>query len=348
MNQYNPEEIYFSIESLFKYCRAYNYVIGGRGTGKTYGSLKAMIEGGYKFVFMRRTQTQLEQVMSQKEIKIDDETSIRADLSPFKKLEIDMGWTCKIERITRDSYAIIMNGKHVGYGVALNTIANIRGFDATDCHYLIYDEFIPEHHARPIKDEGDAFLNAYDTINRNRELEGKEPLYTFLLANSNDIEAPLLHDLDISVQIEKMINRGKSFMDFQDRGYTVSLLKNKKFEEARKNTVLYKFTRGLRYSKMAFENKFAYDDFSNIRSYDIRQFSPYLSIGEYYIYRNKGEGWIYVSHCRAKVKESYPYTEYGFQQFKRNHGREFYQEYMDGTMKFETYRCKKLLTNIVA
>ena len=34
------------------------FIIGGRGTGKTYGAEKWAIESGKKFIFLRRTQSQ--------------------------------------------------------------------------------------------------------------------------------------------------------------------------------------------------------------------------------------------------------------------------------------------------
>ena len=345
---YNPDDLYFSIRSLFQYGAAFNYVIGGRGTGKTYGAIKAMIELGERFIFMRRTQTQLEQVMQQKEIELDSGEKVIGDLTPFKKVCVDNGWTSRIDRMSKDCYIIIINDKFAGYGVSLSTIKNIKGFDTSECNYIIYDEFIPEIHEKAMRGEGDAFLNAYETINRNRELEGKPAVQAFLLANSTDIDAPLLSDLEITEEVERMINKGKSFRYFADRGYTMSLLKAKAFTEAKKNTVLYKFSKGLKFSKMAFDTRVAYDDFSNIRQYDIKMFRPIYVFGEYTFYRHKSEGWLYISKCPSNCKERYPDNEYGTRQVKLSYGRDLYVEYMQNTMKFESYRCKKLLTRLVS
>lgn len=60
-----------------------------------------------------------------------------------------------------------------GIGMTLPSIANIRGFNGSQFEDVVFDEFIPERIVIKRKAEGDALLNAYVTINGNRELEGK-------------------------------------------------------------------------------------------------------------------------------------------------------------------------------
>lgn len=339
---------YFSITSLYKYNMAFNFVVGGRGTGKTYGALKDMLVNNRKFIFMRRSQTQLKQVCEEKEFEMEDESKVRVSLSPFKSIERDTGMHVEIEKISKDLYAFFHNNKHIGYGCAMNTLSNIRGFDASDIDYLIFDEFIPLPGEMCKKDEGRMLMDAYETINRNREFNGGQPLQMFCLANANDIDCPIMLDLELTEAVEKMINREKRFRIDGKRGYTFSLLENNEFEEAKRNTVLYRFTKGLKYNAMAFENKFAYDDFTNVRSLNIKEYVPLWSIGDYYIYMHKNRSEYYISVCPMKVKESYADSDYGHLQFAQNHGREMYGAYMDNRLFFETYRAKRLLTDIVA
>ena len=170
----------------------------------------------------------------------------------------------------------------------------------------------------------------------------------YCLANANDIDCPIMLDLNLTEAVEKMINKSKRFRIDGKRGYTFSLLENNEFEEAKRNTALYRFTKGLKYNAMAFENKFAYDDFTNVRSLNIKEYVPLWSIGEYYIYRHKSRDEYYISVCPMKVREAYPDSDYGHLQFAQNHGREMYGAYMDNRLMFETYRAKRLLTDIVA
>ena len=117
--------------------------------------------------------------------------------------------------------------KILGYTAALSTISNMRGFDASDVEMLIYDEFIPEKHERTLKHEATAFLNAYETINRNREMQGKKPLQVLALANAMDLANPIFLELGIVNNIERMLDKGRSniYLD-RDRGLLVAICSN--------------------------------------------------------------------------------------------------------------------------
>lgn len=72
----------------------YIMIVGGRAIGKTYGALKYMLEHEYKFIFMRRTQTQLDMIS-------------RPELMPFKAINNDTGSdidTCKISKYVTGFY----------------------------------------------------------------------------------------------------------------------------------------------------------------------------------------------------------------------------------------------------
>ena len=82
----------------------------------------------------------------------------------------------------------------------------------------IFDEFIPERHERPIKNEGAAFLNAYETMNRNRELQGYKPIQTLCLANANDLGNPIFMELGLVSRAMRMQQTGKTMSLLRDRG----------------------------------------------------------------------------------------------------------------------------------
>ena len=45
---------YVDIERILNYRIPFNFIIGGRGTGKTYGALKYAYENDIRFMLMRR------------------------------------------------------------------------------------------------------------------------------------------------------------------------------------------------------------------------------------------------------------------------------------------------------
>ena len=130
----------------------FNFIVGGRATGKTYGALKYAYESHTRFILMRRTQAQTDLIN-------------KPEFNPYKAINQDMGTDIQVKSISKYNskiYEPAEDGEQLlGYTCALSTISNLRGFDASDCRLLVWDEFIPEKHERPIKGEGAAFLNAY-------------------------------------------------------------------------------------------------------------------------------------------------------------------------------------------
>ena len=189
---------YVNIRGIIELGLPFNFVVGGRGTGKTYTALKTVKEDAIKFFFMRRTQAQADLIN-------------KPEFSPFKALNSDEGWEVITKAVSKYNAAFyngvenLPQGEPIGYTGALSTMSNVRGFDAQEVKILIYDEFIPERHERPIKNEGSALLNAYETINRNRELKGHPPLQLLCLANANDLSNPIFLELGLVKKAEQIL-----------------------------------------------------------------------------------------------------------------------------------------------
>ena len=118
------ESGYVNMGAIFDLGLPFNFVVGGRGTGKTYTALKECVERGDVFFFLRRTQAQTDLVS-------------KPEFSPFKKLNSDLGWNVKTAPISKNNAAFFqadadgqMTGSPIGYTGALSTMANIRGFDS--------------------------------------------------------------------------------------------------------------------------------------------------------------------------------------------------------------------------
>lgn len=293
MNLYH-ENGFANIPAILKRGMTFNFVIGGRGTGKTYGALRHIIETGTKFCLMRRTQSQLD-------------TIARADTSPFKPIMRDLGlqWTCEPVSIGKSVYGYFKTttdeegkpvyGELLGYAIALSTVANLRGFDMSDIDVLIYDEFIPETHERAMRNESDAFYNCYETLNRNRELAGRKPIQVLCLANSNDFACPILVGLGLVSTVERMIANGRTDYCNPQKGVGIFLLTDSPISERKKATALYKLTHGTAFSQMAINNAFAGMDDPDVYSVDLREYNPIVSVGELCVYRHKSAALYYVS-----------------------------------------------------
>lgn len=329
--------------------------IGGRGTGKTYSALSGCVNGelekNAKFLFMRRTAQELELML--------DSDDRGEGANPFKPINKSYNYNYGLRKIVKnmagvyhrtieDEGKLVACGAPIGYAVALSTVSTIRGIDFSDCTDCIYDEFIPEKHVRKLKDEGGALLNAYETICRNRELEGKPALRMWLLANSNDIYNAVFIELGIVSEVEKMVRKNQSDLYIEDRGLAIHLINNNtEFVEAKSQTALYKLTKGTQFYDMALSNEFAYNDFSLIGYKSVKGYRPICSIGKATIYKKKGDSDIYVTYASAKCPEFDITTEQDRRLFMQQYGHDFIPYFVNGKIAFESYELKSILCNLI-
>lgn len=290
---------YVNIRGILDLGLPFNFIVGGRATGKTYTSLLTMLEDKHNFMFMRRTQAQCDLIN-------------KPEFSPFKSIMYDHSeYHIGTQSITKynagfyhqvqnDDGEYIIAGDAIGYTAALSTISNIRGFDASNVEILIFDEFIPERHERPLKEEGAAFLNAYETINRNRELKGKKPLQVLCLANANTLTNAIFLELRLVSIAEKMQRKKQSTYINKERGTGIFMLQESPISTKKANTALYKLTTGSDFEGMALSNTFTETDQSgSITVKPIKEYRPLVTVGEITIYKHKSKREYYVSTLRS-------------------------------------------------
>ena len=323
---------YLNIEQILSYGVPFNFIVGGRGTGKTYGTLKTAYIENKRFILMRRTQAQCDLIN-------------KPEFNPFKALNNDTGSNAVVKSISKYNAKIVEETEEderlLGYTCALSTIANMRGFDASDVELLIYDEFIPEKHERAIKNEGSAFLNAYETINRNREIKGKKPLQVLCLANAFNIANPIFLELGLVGRCEKMKNSGQEIFIDKERGVCVVLLQKSKISKAKADTALYRLSSGS-YADMALSNDFVYNNADNIKSMALKEFKLLCTVGEISIYKHKSKRLFYVSEHRTGTAPIYKSDEVNLQRYRKNHGVALYGAYMRNNIICESLLTKSL------
>lgn len=319
--------------------------IGGRGSGKTYGALKGAWEDaveGRGFYFLRRT---------------DEERKLAELFNPFNKVNEIEHTDCMTAPIgkkvtgfyhseTGEDGEIKAAGKPLGYMLALSTIGSIRGLGLDDPNIDkgIYDEFIPEAHVRSLKNEGDALFNAIESLNRNRELDGKPPITWYLLANSNKIDAPILQALGLVSIIERMTRTGKRDHYDEFRGLAIHLLENAEFSDAKKTTALARLTAGSDYYEMAYNNAFAYNDFTGIRRLDAAGFTPAYAVGHACVWQRKGQKEFYATYKDGSFAYRYDPKKQADELLGRaRHGRQFLKVYASGKITFESFEIKATL-----
>lgn len=290
------------------------FIIGARRTGKTYGILKHFVTDVFsrdeKIIYMRRTQEQLKKVFI-------------PEFDPWIDLNNDMHSCIRFEK-TRGEYGRIKimedteeQPLYHGEAFCLTSMHNNRGFSGSDFSEGLYDEFIPEKIAKKIAGEEDAFLNAVETISANRELQGKKPFRWWLASNSNTLNSPVVNAFGLLPTLEKMKKNHQEFSMLKEKGIIIILVDKSPISEKKKKTALYRaISNDTDFAKMSLKNEFAYDDFSSIKSEDIRQYKLICTIGDIAIYEHKSKAHLYVSdHISGTCKDNYENSQLGRDQF---------------------------------
>lgn len=330
---------YLNISYCLKFGCPFTFIIGGRGTGKTFGAQLYCIQNDITYMLMRRTQAQADLIA-------------KPDFSPVNPVLDYLGRYAVIQSASKYNGVIYSKSspddesvKLHGYTAALSTFSNLRGFDGSGIEMLIFDEFIPELHERSMKNEADAFFNVYETINRNRELSGQKPLTALCLSNSNSLASPILSALGLVKVLERMQKKGQSEYINRETGIAIFLLYNSPISAMKQRTALYKATANTEFSRMAIENSFAYDDMSDIKSISIDSgWKLHARLGDIYIYI-KGGKW-YLSHHAAGIPgREYDLTDIGVKKFVHDYPGS-YQRIINHTIIYEDFAVKNIFTNI--
>lgn len=296
-------------------------ILGGRGTGKTFGGLEWCYLNRQKFIYSRKNQVQLDFIRSEEE-------------NPIQALNREKGYNLETENI-RKITRIKKGAEDLGLMVALSAISGIRGFDAERYTVWIYDEFIHEEHEKPIKAEFEAFNNGYETINRNRELKGMPALKAVLMANTNSLKSEILVGWGIVELIRRMRKKGQETYIDKDRGLMIIDLVNSPISIKKRETALYRMNKDNEFSKMALNNEFAYDRTDKIKSMPLNEYVVDIQVGDIFLYKHKSDGSYYVSpSLRGTPKEIINPQGEGRKRLQ-DRGAKYYKAFVKDKIKFE-------------
>ena len=277
-------------------------IIGPRGCGKTYSVLDYMQESSSedsKFIYMRRDGTEIDSCSSEYG-------------NPYKKLNQDKGYDIHPFQISKfNGFGIARDDDMnvIGYGVALSTFASMRSQDFSDVDRIFFEEFIPEKHKRKIKGEGQALLNLYETVNRNRELMGERPVELIMCANGIDLANPILLELGATSLIGKMLMNGQRRLTIPEKALYIELIPRTKVSELKEDTVLYRLASN-EFALDALDTKFRGADIDFVRkNVNLRSYKTEFSYGNYVFFSNAEH--FYIAYSSVPCKIAIPERELG-------------------------------------
>lgn len=293
-----------------------NIIIGPRQVGKTYGTLKYFLDENISHLYLRRTKEELKAV-------VDDPT-----LNPYLALT-DEGYNVGLQKVSNYTWAIgdldeesekVRVKNRRGLAAGMFSVYSIRGFSGRLYTEGVYDEFIPEIAVNKKNGEGDAVLNAYTTINGNRELFGQPPFRLWLLANANDLFSPVLEAFHVTGAVESLVRTGKEWT-IKD-GVFVCLPRSEKAVGKRKKTALMGYLEkngGGAFYDMAMRNQFSYSDIRLVKPKPIRGYKPYMRLGAYFIWERGNGDSLYMCRIAHQHHDAYLDTDDDRKRLALNH-----------------------------
>ena len=324
---------WYDIGKTLTYNCLFNFVIGGRGTGKTYGAkkraVKLFLEKGYQFVYLRRYKEEL------------DETAE----SYFNDIIINNEFPDVDIKYVGGHYYI--NDQLAGYGMALTKAKDYKSISYPLVQLIIFDEFLIEDngYARYLRNEVKQFLNFYMSIDRYRGC------VVFFLANSVSMVNPYTMFFDLSLPYgSNIIRRGDLLLE---------LVEVEGFEEERLQTRFGKIIAGTDFAEYAIKNKFVNDSKTFIakKTGKAQYYLTFVYKGETFgIWIDYTEGRFFVSQdvdpsCKIiysiTVDDHSPNTLLLSNINKAVFWRKFIDNYKMGNVYFENQKIKNIVYEVI-
>lgn len=173
------DNLYWNIQEPLSYNALWNFILGMRGGGKTYGSLKWCIEQHLKykkknkvwqFMYVRRMKAELEKLTLSRGGRL-----FNAVRKEFPEHELKA-----------ESNVLYCDNEIIGYAQPLSTASILKSDSFPDVQAIIFDEFIIDNRGtyHYLKDEVTKFLDLYETVSRGRDV------IVFFLSNAVTVTNP--------------------------------------------------------------------------------------------------------------------------------------------------------------
>lgn len=271
--------MYYSRNDLLSYNALFNFVVGERGTGKTYQfkdwAISDFIKNGNQFVYVRRYKTEFKDIGN----FFDD----MIKKYPNHKFSVGYG-------------KFFIDNKIAGFYIPLSVAITKKSVAYPNVNKIGFDEFILEKSSlHYLPNEVNAFLGLYETIARDRN-----NVRCLFMANSVTLINPYFLFFDLQV------SKTKRFWTFKNNDLVVELTDLEEFKEHKKQTRFAKIIDGTDFSKYSIDGEFVADNYEFIENKTPNSYYLFTMVykGENIgIWCDSKSGLMFVSN---KVDLTYP------------------------------------------
>lgn len=236
--------LYWDIKRTLSYNCLFNFIIGMRGVGKTYGALKYCIQNfkdkqkhgiNSQFMYVRRLKSELEKLTIMRNGRL------------FNAVKNE--FPC--DTLKAESNTLYFGDKIMGYAQPLSTASILKSDAFPDVDIIIFDEFIIDASGtyHYLKDEVRKFLDLYETIARGRDV------IVLFLSNAVSIANPYFDYFHLNKPINGDIQRFGNSKDI-----LVEFTKNEALSTLKKQTRFGQIIGGSEYSDYAYDNEWLLDN----------------------------------------------------------------------------------------
>jgi hypothetical protein len=286
------EYTWYNWDKISSYNGVYNFIVGERGVGKTFGWKKKAIRNaivkGEQFMYVRRYKDELK-------------TSANTFFDDIKAKDLFPEWDFRnygavaqmAPASTRDAKQ--RPWKTIGHFIALSTAQSIKSVAYPLVTNIGFDEFILEKSmTRYLPNETYAFNNLYNTVDRNQD---KTRVY--FMANSVSIMNPYFLEYDIKP--EQCNDQG--FIVKANGFLVVHFVKSEEFRSQVYDTRFGQFIAATDYAAYAVGNEFAdnHDSLLNLKNASARYtYSIETKQGIFSVWIDWQAGKYYLQERRPK------------------------------------------------
>jgi hypothetical protein len=325
--------MYYNINNTLSHNCLFNFVLGPRGNGKTYGckeyGIKNFIKNDYQFLYIRR---------------------YKEELKNINKFFDDIKDRFNTDSLQVKGYNFMVNDRLAGQAVPLSTSKNLKSTSFPKVKLIIFDEFILDkgvYHYLP--DEVTTFLELYETVARpgTKDFDVK----VLFLSNSITVTNPYFMYFDIQLPY------GKKF--FKKNDILIEYVGDDEFKEKKKQTRFAKIIQGTQYADYAIDNQFLRDDKNFVQKKTARSeyYFTFVYMGTNYgVWIDYREGVITVSSdydpsCRLvyaiTTADHRPNTLLLKSVNKSVLFKNFIEQYKLGNVRFESINIKNIVYNVI-
>ena len=251
---FRDDDMYWNPRRTRSYNSLYNFIVGMRGAGKTFGALADCSDrfdkGKGKFIYLRRYSTELDGLTN---------GPMPALFSKVQSMIPEHKWECK-------NNMFYMDDEHCGWAVPLSTSNIMKSFDFMGVSTIIFDEFIIDNRGvyHYIKKEVNLFNTFYQTV--VRDMSKFVPV--FFLSNAVSISNPYFdfYHLDKPADGQRIRRFGAN------KGILVENVVPPRNAEKVRNSAWFDINAGSEYAEYAVDNQWLLDneDFVEKKPYTVQ------------------------------------------------------------------------------